>query len=158
MRPGRMLAVGLLAVTAATGCGSSEFSSLVRAVAAEPGARRQYVPMLGLARTGVRMIRPHGVRDFQLAVFKTDSVAASGRLDRAIADVGQGWTPMIRVAGARGERSTVWARASDDGMEMLVLAHDQRESVIVRFAMDADRFFATLSDSPAQLARTNISD
>ncbi len=158
MRARARIVATLLLATALAGCGSSEFSTLVRAAGAEPGARRQYVPMLGFARTSVRMMRPHGVRDLQLAVFETDSMAASEGLDRAIAEVGKGWTPMIRVASAEGERTTVWARSSANGMEMLVLAHDDGESVIVRFEMDADRFFATLAESPQDLARTGVAD
>ncbi|HEY0593984.1 MAG TPA: hypothetical protein VGF40_19590 [Thermoanaerobaculia bacterium] len=151
----RVFGIGLLAAAALAGCASSEFSTLVRAAASEPGVRRQRVPMLGLARTTVRVMHPQGVRDFQMAVFETDGSAASERLDLAIAEVGRGWTPMIRVASADGERSTVWARTSGSGMEMLVLARDGEESVIVRFEMDADRFFATLAGSPATLADTD---
>lgn len=151
----RLESFGLVLLLAATltGCRSSEFSTLVNAVGAEPGARRQHVPMLGLARLGARAIHPEGIRDFQLAVFETDSVAASERLDRAIERVGQGWTPMVRVTEAGGERSSVWVRDAGDAMEMLVLAHEPGESVIVRVAMDPERFFATMNDSPGSLAK-----
>jgi hypothetical protein len=152
----KALAIGLVLATSFTACRSSEFSTLVRAVGAEPGTRRQYVPMLGLARTGVRTMHPSGVRDFQLAVFETESTQASARLDAALASVGGGWVPMIRVASTAGERTTVWSRPAGDGMEMLILAHEPGESVIVRVEMDAARFFAALADSPEDLARTGI--
>ena len=153
-RANAFTAIVLLAA-ALTGCRSSEFSTLVRAVEAEPGTRRQYIPMLSLARTGVRTIHPHGVRDFQLAVFETEGVANSARLDAAIREAGTGWTPMVRVVRADGQRTSVWARPSNEAMEMLVLAHEPGESVIVRVEMDAERFFATLNDSPGNLARTD---
>lgn len=153
-RANAFVAIVLLAA-ALTGCRSSEFSKLVRAVDDEPGTRRQYIPMLSLARTGVRSIHPHGVRDFQLAVFQTEGVAASARLDAAMREAGAGWTPMVRVARADGERTSVWARPSNGAMEMLVLAHEPGESVIVRLEMDPDQFFATMSDAPEELARTD---
>ncbi len=152
------IGIALLLAATVTGCRSSEFSTLVSAVGSEPGARRQHIPMLGLARIATRAVHPEGVRDLQLAVFETDSAAASERLDRAIESVGQGWMPMIRVSSANGERSTVWVRPAGDGMEMLVLAHEPGESVIVRLEMDPERFFATMSDSPRALADTRHGD
>jgi hypothetical protein len=146
----------LFLAAALGGCRSSEFSTLVRAVEREPGTRRQYIPMLSLARTGVRTIHPHGIRDFQVAIFHTKGLGDPTRLDAAIASVGEGWTPMVRVSSAKGERTTVWSRPSDAGMEMLVLAHEPGESVIVRVVMDLDRFFATLNDSPGKLATKNF--
>ncbi len=154
IRRANAILLATLAAAALGGCRSSEFSTLVRAVESEPGVRRQYIPMLGLARAGVRTLNPKGIRDLQLAVFETGPTEDSARLDRAIESVGRGWTPMVRVSSADGERTTVWTRASGDAMEMLVLSHDAGESVIVRLAMDPERFFSTLSDSPGQLART----
>ncbi|HSN67855.1 MAG TPA: hypothetical protein VLV48_01330 [Thermoanaerobaculia bacterium] len=155
MKRANAIAALLLLAAALTGCRSSEFSKLVRAVEAEPGTRRQYIPMLALARTGVRTIHPHGIRDFQLAIFETEGVASSARLDAAIREAGDGWTPMIRVERADGERTSVWARPAKGTMEMLVLAHEPGESVIVRLEMAPEEFFAALSDSPGDLARTD---
>lgn len=156
MKRPNALAVTLLLAAALAGCRSSEFSTLVRAVESEPGTKRQYIPMLSLARTGVRAIHPNGVRDFQVAVFETAGLGGSARIDAAIRSVGEGWTPIVRVSGANGERTTVWSRPSAEGMEMLVLAHEPGESVIVRLVMDPERFFAAMSDSPADLARTDF--
>ncbi|HUP65991.1 MAG TPA: hypothetical protein VM557_12015 [Thermoanaerobaculia bacterium] len=150
----------LLAFTLAiilTGCRTSEFGTLVRAVESEAGVRRQSIPFLGLARTGVRMIHPKGVRDFRLAVFETGNVEVSERVDRAIASIaGRGWSPLVRVTGRNGERTAIWMRSSlqGEGIEMIVFSHDASESVIIQLEMDPEAVMRGLIEEPAALAGT----
>ncbi len=150
----RIARVAILLVLggALTAC-SSDFSRLVREIDAQPGVKRQYIPMLGLARTGVRMIHPHGVHDFRLAVFEHDggSIDTSG-IDAVLERMPEhGWSPLVRVTAADGERTAIFARERGSVMQMLVVAHEPGESVVVTVAMDPELFFEQLAESPADI-------
>jgi hypothetical protein len=140
-----------------TGCSNgSEFRTLCSAVGSEPGVKRQRVPFMGLARTGVRMIKPSGVHDLRLAVYEhPDGLnGPNRRLDAAIGRItDEGWAPMVRVTEAGGSRTTVWIRPEGDLMDMLVLAHDSEESVVMHMRVDSERLLADLAENPIGVAK-----
>ena len=149
----RITLIGLLLGAALSGCQTSEFGTLVRAVEAQPGVRKQWIPMLGAARTGVRMIQPSGIYDFRLAIFEHSGLGSASNIDRAISSItARGWSPVVRVSGANGERTTIWARESPRGMHMLVLTRESTESVVVQVEMDAEQFFREFAVKPKALA------
>jgi hypothetical protein len=150
-----LAATMMLLLTAACANGS-EFRSLCSAVGSELGAKRQRVPFMGLARTGVRVIKPYGVHDLRLAIYEHPNGlrGANPRLDAAIARItDQGWAPMVRVSEATGSRTTVWIRPDGDLMDMLVLAHDREESVLVHMRIDSERLLADLAENPMGVAK-----
>lgn len=148
----RSILAAVILLFAATGCANgSEFRSLCRAVGSEPGVKRQWIPFMGLARTGVRMIKPSGVHDLRLAVYEHPNGlrGSNPRLDAEIGRITEeGWTPMVRVTEAGGGRTTVWIRPQGDLMDMLVLAHDSEESVVVHMKVDSERLMADLAENP----------
>ena len=150
-----ILAAAILLI-AATGCSNgSEFRTLCNAVGSEPGVKRQWVPFMGLARTGVRMIKPSGVHDLRLAVYEHPNGlnGPNPRLDAAIGRITEeGWAPMVRVTEAGGSRTTVWIRPEGELMGMLVLAHDSEESVVVHMRVDSERLMADLAEDPIGVA------
>lgn len=146
-----LIFAGLLAASL-FGCASSDFTTLVAAIEAEPGVHRQYIPMLGVARTGVRVLHPGGVRDFRLAVFNHAGPRGNPELNRAVdAITERGWMPMVKVRQADGEQATIWLReAGSDQVEMLIVAREARESVVVQLEIDAATF-AQLTSDPASV-------
>lgn len=146
----------LLLLMALSGCRSgSDWGELVRAVERQPGMERQYIPMLGLARTAVRTTNPSGIRDLRLAVFNNRGglLAADAALENAMISVSQrGWSPMIRISESSGARTTIWARPKADGVEMLLLVREADEAVVIQLEMDPERFFDSLED-PASIRK-----
>lgn len=142
-----------LLLLALGGCRSgSDWGDLVRAVERQPGMEREYIPMLGLARTAVRTAHPNGIRDMRLAVFNNRGgvLAADAALENAMLSVSQrGWSPMIRISESSGARTTIWARPKADGMEMLLLVRESDEAVVIQLEMDPDRFIDSLEDPVA---------
>ncbi|HVR44710.1 MAG TPA: hypothetical protein VMS56_14850 [Thermoanaerobaculia bacterium] len=154
---GRALLIAGLAGAVLTGCRTSEFGTLCNAVSAQPGVHRQYIPMLGIARIGVRMAHPAGVFDFKLAVFENGGMHRSPAVDRALSSIDQrGWTPVVKVRSADGTRTRIWLRESPRGMEMLLFAHETGESVVLQLEMDAETLFARLAADPAGAGRRTL--
>jgi hypothetical protein len=126
----------LLAVPA-----QADFADIARALDRELGSRT-WIPFLGLGRVLVRAVRPNGVHDFQLAVFeRTRQSPDPQALERIVArGVEKGFAPLVRVRSNRqGEAVFIWARPNRRCIELIILAHERDETVLVRVDADAEK-------------------
>lgn len=150
----RLAAAALLALVVAQPV-QAGFAELARAIDSKHGVSRIWIPFLGLARFAVRVIEPEGVRDFQLATFKGTS-HLNGREMQALmrSKIGPGFTPLVQVWSRKSkEWSFVYARPHPDGrrIEMVVLAHDDEETFLVRVEVDADIVARELNVRPKRV-------
>ena len=135
----RLLCAALLVgITLPTYAG---FNDIARALDRQRGVKRVWMPGLGLARVLVWVVQPKGVHDFQLATFKgADHVDPRELQELLRANVDRGFTPLVRVWSKKsGEWSFVYARPRPNSgrVELLVLAHDDDDTVLVRVDVDA---------------------
>ncbi len=120
----------------------ADFSDVARAIDRHTGVKRVWIPFLGIARTFVRVIQPEGVHDFQLATFEGAHDIDPRELQRIMEEkVGPGFKPLVRVWSRKSsEWSFIYARPATSGgrIELIVLAHDDEETVLVRVDVDAN--------------------
>ncbi len=120
----------------------ADFSDVARAIDRQDGVSRMWIPFLGVARAVVWVARPQGVHDFQLVTFKSDGNVDPKELHEIMkAKAGKGFTPLVQVWSRRsGEVSFIYAKPSKSGtrMELMILAHDDEETVLVRVDVDAE--------------------
>lgn len=121
----------------------ADFASLAKAIDSKAGVKRVWIPFLGVARFAVRVVQPEGVRDFQLATFSgTDNVDPRELQSLMRSKIGPGFTPLVQVWSrkhGKKEWSFIYARPHANGrVEMVVLAQDDEETVLVRVDVDAD--------------------
>lgn len=121
---------------------SADFSDVARALDRHAGVKRVWIPFLGIARTFVRVIQPEGVHDFQLATFEGANDVDPRDLHRIMEKkVGKGFKPLVRVWSRKSnEWSFIYARPAKSGsrIELMLLAHGDDETVLVRVDVDAD--------------------
>ena len=130
----------------------ADFASIARAIDAQHGVKRVWIPFLGIARVAVRVIAPEGIHDFQLATFE----GADGLDPRELHDilrtkVGKGFVPLVQVWSRKSnEWSFIYARPSGRGdrLELVILAHDDSDTVLVRVDVDANLIARELKDEP----------
>ena len=136
----------------------ADFSSIARAIDAQQGVKRIWIPFLSIARVAVRMIEPEGVHDFQLATFE-----GADRLDpRMLHDIirtkaGAGFVPLVQVWSRKSsEWSFIYARpAGAERLELMILAHDHDgDTVLVRVDVDPAIVARELKDRPRNV--TNV--
>jgi hypothetical protein len=105
------------------------------------GFERTWIPFMGLARTFVKIAHPKGVHDFQVAVYENSPRVTGDEVERMIKSrVARGFSPLVRVySKEKGESVFVYARPSRDSrtVELIVLAHEPGETVLVRVTADA---------------------
>lgn len=106
------------------------------------GFQRTWIPFLGFARMMVRAVQPNGVHDFQLAVYENSPPVTAVDLERMVrTHMGKSYAPLVRVHSSRkGEAVFIYARPgrSERLIELLILAHEREETVLVRLIADAE--------------------
>jgi hypothetical protein len=120
----------------------ADFGGVARAIDRQAGVKRVGIPFLGIARMLVRVVHPEGIRDFQLATFEGADALDPRELREIVESrIAPGFEPLVRSwSRASGEWSFIYAKPSKNGrsIELIVLAHDDEETVLVRVAVDAD--------------------
>lgn len=133
----------------------ADFADIARAIDRQHGVKRVWIPFLGLARFAVRVVAPEGVHDFQLATFDGARDVDPRALQQIMrAKAGPGWTPIVQVR-SRGDWSFIYARPSKSGerVELMILAHDSSDTVLVRVDVDANKVARELRDEPRRVSQ-----
>lgn len=134
----------------------ADFASVARAIDAQHGVKRVWIPFLGLARFAVRIVSPQGVHDFQLATFEgADRIDPKKLADIIRTQAGPGFTPLVQVWSRRSnDWSFIYARPSKhaDRLELMILSHDKADTVLVRVDVDANMIARELKDRPRHVS------
>lgn len=134
----KRFALAALLMLAAAVPAQADFRDVARAVSREPGVKRQWIPFLGLARMAVWMVEPHGVGDFQVAVFEGGGFGDARHFEALMnRHAGKGFQPLVRVRERSGEWSYIYVRPGrHDRFELMMLVHDSSDTVLVRVEVD----------------------
>jgi hypothetical protein len=128
----------------------ADFNAVARALDRQRGVKRVWIPFLGVARFLVRAVAPEGVHDFQLATFEGADALDPRELHKILeSKVGKGFTPLVQVWSRKsGEWSFIYARPGKhpDRLELLVLAHDDEDTVLVRVDINAEKIARRLNE------------
>ena len=148
----RAAAALLLVLTAVALPLHADFASVARAIDAQSGVKRIWIPFLGIARLAVRIAAPEGVHDFQLATFEGADQADPRAMQQLLrANIGPGYVPLVQARSKKsGEWSFIYAKPSGNAnrLELVILAHDDEDTVLVRVDVDADIVAKELADEP----------
>lgn len=133
------------------------FGDVARAIDAQKGVRRVWIPFLGVARMMVRVAAPEGIHDFQLVKFTGTENLDPRELQHLIrTKIGPGFSPLVQMRSKKGEWSFIYARPSRNGnrFELIVFARDDEDTVLVRVDVDAEVLGRQLEEHPRHV--TNI--
>lgn len=148
----KRVAAALLFLTVAALPLHADFASIARAIDAQDGVKRIWIPFLSIARLAVNVIEPEGVHDFQLATFEGADDLDPRELRSLIhSKAGAGYVPLVQVWSKKSkEWSFIYARPSgkDGRLELMILAHDSSDTVLVRVDVDANVIARELKDKP----------
>jgi hypothetical protein len=117
----------------------ADFHAVARAIGAQRGVKRIWIPFLGFARTLVRVADPNGVHDFQLAVFEgRGSMSPSDLRGLMQKQIVNGFRPLVQVYSRKSSEWTfIYARPSrGNRFELMILSAENDETVLVRVDVD----------------------
>jgi hypothetical protein len=112
------------------------FKAVVRHLEKHYHAKRTYIPFLGLANLAVKIVRPAGVKGFQLAVFEDQDFATplgGVPFEQVVSEAfGNGWQPLVRVYSRRdGEHTYIYGRPNGSDLKLAVVVLEAREAVVI---------------------------
>jgi hypothetical protein len=121
----------------------ADFDDIVRAVESRYNVHRTSIPLFGLVRFALWVVRPSGVSDLQLATFEDahfDDVRGLAEIVRR--NAGEPFQPIVQSRSNRsGEVTQIYARPiGRDRVALLVFAHDRDDTTIVRVVVNMDKF------------------
>lgn len=150
--------VALLLVALTLPLDAGGFREIARAIDAQRGVKRVWIPFLSVARFATHVVQPKGVHDFQLAVFEGGENVDALALHRLLREtIGKDFTPLVQVwsrkKSGRREWSFIYARPhGENRVELFILAHDAEDTALVRVDVNADVLAREL-DEPRNVTR-----
>ncbi|MGH9798806.1 MAG: hypothetical protein ACRD82_00435, partial [Blastocatellia bacterium] len=114
------------------------FNDVVKHLEKNYGAKKTKIPMLGLAKFAVWMIRPAGVKGFKLAVFedqnftKRNETLSFGQTMRQAFK--KDWSPLVQISSKRdGDSHTfIYVKQTKKDIEFAVATLGESEAVVIQ--------------------------
>jgi len=106
-----------------------------------------YIPFLGMARFATWIIHPKGVHDFQLTMWDQKPASIAGvDLERLLRrGLPPDFQPMVRVR-SKSEWTFIYARPSGDRFELMLLTHDNSDTVLIRADVDVEQLSRVINE------------
>jgi hypothetical protein len=106
-----------------------------------------YIPLIGLARFATWCVHPKGVHDFQMTVWDEKPAQIDGDdLEQLLRrGLSRDFQPLIR-ARSRKEWTFIYARPIGDRFEMMLLTHDESDTVLIRADVDVEQLSRAINE------------
>jgi hypothetical protein len=132
--------------------GDRSFSSLVKHIESNYNAKRQGIPMLGLARFAVRIIKPAGVKNFKVVMLKEldFSTSPAGAEFHAFvrSAIDPSWQPLARYSSRTKQQwAYIYAQQEAEDIKFLVVTLQKREAYVVQLKFSPEKL-ARFLDNP----------
>jgi VWFA-related protein len=120
------------------------FNDVVKYVEKNYGVKKTKIPMLGLAKFAIWMIRPAGVKGFKLAVFedqnfagRPESIPFSQVMRQSF---NKEWSPLMQINSKRdgNSRTFIYVRQTKKDVEFALAMLEEREAVILQAKFNPD--------------------
>jgi hypothetical protein len=143
----------LSAVAQKRGSGGG-FDAIAKHLKTRYQARKKGIPLLGLAKFAVRIIKPAGVKSINLSLFE-DLKNTSGLPDSELSGMMRNsltneWRPLISIRQRNGDQIYIYATEAGKDIKLAVLAINQTEAVLARVKIEPDALRKFL-DNPSIL-------
>lgn len=148
-RPGKLFihALFLLAIfsiTSATAAAQnskrSGFDAIVKHLKTRYQAKKKGIPLFGLAKFAVRIIKPAGVKSISISLFQ-ELKNTNGLPDRELSGMmrsalSEDWQQLASVRQRNGDQVYVYAMGEGKDVKLAVLVINQTDAVLARVKID----------------------
>jgi len=171
------LAMGVLVFTFAASPleakdGGDEYGKVVKHLKTKYRAKKVKVPFMWLARFAVGVVRPGGVKSFNITLFDKLQFSRStldAEMNAALKDsLGPEWSPILRVRSREGDQVYMNMRESGDSVKLMVVTINKEGAAIIRarfspekladFINDPKIFGISLNDEAKEQEKGKISE
>jgi hypothetical protein len=150
--PHALVLIALLSVCASSAAAQSNqgFDVIAKHLKTRYQAKKKGIPLLGLAKFAVRIVKPAGVKSISISLFEElkntgelpDS-ELSGLMRNAMTPE---WMPLLSVRKRTGDQVYVYAAESGKDIKLAVLVINQTNAAIVRVKISPDSLRKFMDD------------
>ncbi len=146
-----LLVLLIVAFTAApTSAKDNEYDAVVNHLRSRYRAKKQGIPFLGLARFAVKLIKPAGVKSFNITLFENlrfDNPERGRELQQILPDLlNDGWSPLVRVSQLNGDQSYVYGRDDGNDIKLMIVNIEADNAAVIRVKLSPERLVAFLQE------------
>ena len=140
------LTLSLLALTFTTPAASaktSEYDAIVRHLKTKYQAKKVHIPLLWMARFAVKVVRPAGVKSFNVTLFENLKFSCD-TLDQEMQEAMKSsfdadWGSILRVRSRDGQQVYMYMRDSGSDVKVTVVTIDKEQAAVIRATFNADK-------------------
>ncbi len=114
----------------------NEFDAVCNHLKSRYKAKKVKIPFMWLARAAIGIIRPAGVKNFKVTIFRELNFSKDslhGEMQRIMSEAfNDDWTPILRVRSRDGNQVYMNMREEGSNVKILLVTFDRDEAVVVR--------------------------
>ncbi len=120
-----------------------EFDSIVNHLKSKYQAKKIKIPFLWVARFAVKVVRPAGVKSFDVTIFENLKFTRD-TLDEEMQlamrnSLSEEWSSIVRVRSRTGEQVYMYMREAGNDVKLMLVTIDKEEAVVVRAKFSPDK-------------------
>lgn len=148
------LALGVLVFTfAATPLqakGGDEYDRVVNHLKTKYKAKKVKIPFMWLARMAVGVVRPAGVKSFNITLFdklQFSRATLDAEMNAALKDsLGPEWSPILRVRSQEGDQVYVNMREEGKSVRMMMVTISKEGAAVIRARFSPEKLAEFIND------------
>lgn len=121
----------------------SEYDRIVNHLKSKYQAKKVKIPFMWLAKAAVRVVRPAGVKSFNITLFE-DLKFSRESLDREMQDAmknsfGPEWSSIFRIRSRDGEQAYMYIREDGKNLKLTLVTIDRDEAAVIRATVSPEK-------------------
>jgi hypothetical protein len=128
----------------------TEYDAVVKHLKARYQAKKQRIPFLGLARFAVKLVKPAGVKSFDITIFedlKFDSPERGRDLKSALPGLFTAeWIPLVRMSSINSDQFLVYARETGKDIKLIIVRVEADQATVIRAKIDPETLVKFIQD------------
>lgn len=155
-RENRLLRVGLLliafsiAAPATVAAKPNEFDTIARHLKSKYNAKKVHIPFMWLARAAVRVVRPAGVKSFNVTLFedlKISMETVDSEMQAAMRNTfGPEWSSVFHVRSREGQQAYMYMREDGRNVKLAVVTIEKQQAAVIRATFSPDKLAQFIND------------
>lgn len=120
-----------------------EFDKVVSHLKSKYQAKKVKIPFLWVAKFAVKIVRPAGVKSFDITLFE-DLKFSKATLDEEMQaamrnSLSAEWSPILRVRSRNGEQVYMYMREAGNDVKIMFVTIDKNEAAVIRAKFNPEK-------------------
>lgn len=129
---------------------TNEYDAIVKHLKTKYQAKKVHIPFMWLARFAVKIVRPAGVKSFNVTLFQ-DLKFSRESLDLEMQEVMKNsfspeWGSILHIRSREGQQVYMYMRDAGKDVKLTVVTIDKDEAAVIRATFNADKLAQFIND------------